>query len=66
MMKLTQASISKGILKIHPSMEEVIISLKSAQNKGNNPYSLDKNTSAYHDLLDALRLVLCCMRPVSN
>jgi|GEM_PF-5759646 hypothetical protein len=33
MMKLTQACISKGILKIHPSMEELIISLKSAHNK---------------------------------
>ena len=34
MMKLTQACISKGILKIHPSMEEIIISLKITQNKG--------------------------------
>lgn len=59
MMKLTQSCISKGILKIHPSMEEVIISLKSAQNKGNDPYALDKTKSAYHDLLDALRLSLC-------
>ena len=50
------------MLRLHPSQEELIVSLKSAQNKGNNPYSLDKNTSAYHDLLDAPRLALCCMR----
>jgi hypothetical protein len=32
-------------------MEEVIISLKSAQNKSNDPYALDKSKSAYHDTL---------------
>ena len=42
-------------------MEEVIISLKSAKNKPNQPYSLDKQTSAFHDTLDALRLSLCGM-----
>jgi hypothetical protein len=36
-------------------MEEVIISLKSAQNKGSDPYTLDKTKSAYHDTLDSLR-----------
>jgi|GEM_PF-5342897 hypothetical protein len=29
---------------------------KSAQNKGVNPYSLDKSRSARHDSLDALKL----------
>ena len=29
-------------------MEEVIISLKSAQNKGDDPYALDKTKSTYH------------------
>jgi hypothetical protein len=46
MTKLTQACISKGILKIHPSIKEVIIPLKSAQNKGNDSYALDKTKSA--------------------
>jgi len=62
MMKLTQNCISKGILKIHPSFEEVIISLKSAQNKGNDPYALDKSKSAYHDTLDALRLAVSALK----
>lgn len=68
MMKLTQACISKGILKIHPSMEEVIISLKSAKNKPANPYTLDKNAraSAYHYSLDALRLSLSCLKFKGN
>lgn len=37
-------------------MEKVIISLKSAQDKGDDPYSLDKSKSAYHDSLDVLRV----------
>jgi hypothetical protein len=61
-MKTTQSCVSKGILKIHPKLEEVIIALKSAQNKGDNPYTLDKNRSANHDSLDALRLALACMK----
>ena len=65
-MKLTQACISKGILKIHPSMEEIIISLKITQNKENDPYSLDKSKSAYHDSLDVLRLSLCCLKFKGN
>jgi hypothetical protein len=30
------------ILRIHPSYEELIVSLKSAKNKPNNPYSLNR------------------------
>lgn len=54
--------IGKNVLRIHPSMQEVIVSLKSAKNRPTNPYSLDNNTSAYHDTLDALRLSLCSLR----
>jgi len=46
-------------------MEEVIISLKSVQNKSNDPYALDKTKSAYHDSLDALQLSLCSLRSKS-
>jgi hypothetical protein len=42
-------------------MEQVTIALKSAKNKPNNPYSLDKAMSAYNDHIDALRLSLGCM-----
>jgi hypothetical protein len=44
-------------------MEQVTIALKSAKNKPNNPYSLDKAISAYNDhiYIDALRLSLGCM-----
>jgi hypothetical protein len=56
MMKLTLACISKLILRIHPKFEEVIISFISAQNKGNDAYSLNKEKLAYHDTLDSSRL----------
>lgn len=47
-------------------MEDIIISLKSAKSKPKNPYSLNKQTNALHDTLDALRLALCCMRQKSE
>ena len=66
MMQMLQSCVSKNLLRIHPSLEEVITSLKSAKNKPNNPYSLDKSVSAFHDTSDALRLSLCCMRSKNN
>jgi hypothetical protein len=39
MMQTLLSCVNKGILKIHPSMGEIIISLKSAKNKPSNPYS---------------------------
>ena len=66
MMQLTQKCLSKGVLKIHPKFEDIIIALKSAQNKGNDAYSLDKTCSANHDTLDALRLALCCLKNESS
>jgi hypothetical protein len=53
--------VNDGTLKIHTSFEDVFVALKSAQNKGDDPYALDKAKSAYHDSLDALRLSLCGM-----
>ena len=61
MMRMLQSCIAKGVLRINLRFEEVIIALKSAQNKGNDPYALDKTKSAYHDTLDALRLLLSCL-----
>jgi hypothetical protein len=65
MIRILQSCIHKSILRIHPAMDEVITSLKSAKDKPANLYSLDKNTSAYHDSLDSLELALCCMRSKS-
>jgi hypothetical protein len=62
MMRTLQSCVSKNLLRVHSTHGQVIIALKSTMNKPNNPYSLDKNTSAYHNILDALRLVLCCMK----
>lgn len=40
------------------SIEHVITDLKLAQNKGDDPWSLDKARSANHDTLNALRHIL--------
>ncbi|MGC2308567.1 MAG: hypothetical protein WA461_09190 [Nitrososphaeraceae archaeon] len=40
MMRMLQSCIAKGVLRINPRFEEVIIAL-SAQNKGDNPYSMN-------------------------
>jgi hypothetical protein len=65
-MHTLQSVVSKNILRVHPTQEQVIISLKLAKNKPNNPYSLDKQNSAHHDTLNTLRLSQCCLRSVKN
>ena len=65
MMRMLQSCIAKGVLRINPRFEEVIIAL-SAQNKGDNPYSMNKTKLVYHDTLDSIRLALCCMRHSSS
>lgn len=52
----------QGDTEDSPQFEDVIISLKSAQNKGTDPYALDETKPSYHDTLNSLRLDLCCMR----
>jgi hypothetical protein len=47
--------INEGYLEIPQEYEKLIISLRTVQAK---EYSLDKEQTSYHDLLDALRLSL--------
>jgi hypothetical protein len=56
---MLQTFVNTNNLRLHPSMEDIIISLKAAKNKLKQTYSLDKQKSAFDDSLDALRLVLC-------
>jgi hypothetical protein len=56
---MLQTFVNTNNLRLHSSMEDIIISLKAAKNKLKQPYSLDKQKSAFDDSLDALRLVLC-------
>ena len=62
---MLQTFVNTSKLRIYQSMEDIIISLKSAKSKPNNPYSSNKQTSALDDTRDALRLALCCMRQKS-
>ena len=47
---------SNGRLSIHPGFDKLIISLKTAVEKGEG--SLDKDATSHNDVLDAFRLSL--------
>jgi hypothetical protein len=51
-MRMLQTFVNTCKLRVHPSMEDIIITLKSAKNQ---PYSLDKQKSVVNDSLYALR-----------
>jgi hypothetical protein len=48
-------------VRIHPSFDELLISIKSATTK-EDEYTLDKSKSANNDLFDAFRMSLLCLK----
>jgi hypothetical protein len=60
MLKHTMKAISKRLVKIHPSFDNLITSLRSATTKAE--YDLDKVNTAYNDLFDAFRMSLLCLK----
>jgi hypothetical protein len=60
MLRHTMKPLAKKRVKIHPSFDKLIISLKSATAKAE--YDLDKNNSAFNDLLDSFRMSLLCLK----
>lgn len=53
--------LQKQLLKIHPSFDKLAIALSTATSKGDK-YDLDKDSTTYDDLLDALQLSLLNIR----
>ena len=49
--------MSKRFIKIHPSLQELIVSLGTAS--VSDEWKLDKQQTLHHDILDSLRLSLC-------
>jgi hypothetical protein len=49
--------ISGRFIKIHPSLRELIVSLRTAI--VSDDWKLDKQQTSHQDLLDSLRLSLC-------
>ena len=57
MLKWTYTLMSNRRIKIHPSLQELIVSLRTAV--VSDGWSLDKQQTSHHDTLDSLRLALC-------
>ena len=49
--------MSKRFIKIHPSLQKLIVSLRTAI--VSDDWRLDKQQTSHHDILDSYRLALC-------
>ena len=57
MLEWTYTLMSKRFIKIHPSLQRLIVSLRTAI--VSDEWKLDKQQTSYDDVLDSLRLSLC-------
>ena len=57
MLEWTYTLLSKRFIKIHPSLQQLIVSLRTAVVI--DDWKLDKQQSSHHDTLDSFRLSLC-------
>ena len=64
MLQWTNTSMSKRFIKIHPSLQKLIVVLRTAV--VSDEWKLDKQQTSHHDLLDSFRLALCNYDPPNN
>ena len=57
MLQWTYMLMSKRLVKIRPSLHELIVSLRTAT--VSDEWKLDKQQTSHHDTLDSFRLALC-------
>ena len=57
MLEWTYTLMSKRFIKIHPSLQKLIVSLRTAI--VSDGWKLDKQLTSHHDILDSFRLALC-------
>jgi hypothetical protein len=57
MLEWTYTLMAKRFIKIHPSLQQLIVSLRTAIVI--DDWKLDKQQSSHHDILDSFRLALC-------
>ena len=57
MLEWTYTLMSKRFIKIHPSLQRLIVSLRTAIVI--DEWKLDKQQTSCHDILDSFRLALC-------
>ena len=63
MLQWTYTLMSKRFIKIHPSLQKLIVSLRTAIVI--DDWKLDKQQTSNHDILDSFRLALCNYEPPS-
>jgi hypothetical protein len=64
MLQRTHTLMSKRMVKIHPSLQKLIVSLRTAI--VTEEWKLDKQQTSHHDILDSFRLSLCNYEPPKN
>jgi hypothetical protein len=64
MLRWTHTLMSKRLIKIHPSLQKLVVSLRTAVVI--DDWKLDKQQTSHHDLLDSFRLALCNYDPPKN
>jgi hypothetical protein len=57
MLQWTYTLLSKRFIKIHPSLQKLIVSLRTAL--VSDEWKLDKQQTSHNDILDSFRLSLC-------
>jgi hypothetical protein len=64
MLQWAYTLMSKRMIKIHPSLQKLIVSLRTAI--VNEEWKLDKQQTSHNDILDSFRLALCNYEPPKN
>jgi hypothetical protein len=64
MLQWTYTLMSKRFIRIHPSLQKLIISLRTAVVI--DDWKLDKRQTSHDDILDSFRLALCNYEPPKN
>ncbi len=64
MLQWASTLMSKRMIKIHPSLHKLIVSLRTAT--VSEEWKLDKQQTSHNDILDSFRLSLCNYEPPKN
>jgi hypothetical protein len=56
--------MSKRLIRIHPTLQKLIVSLRTAVVI--DDWKLDKQQTSHDDILDSFRLALCNYEPLKN
>jgi hypothetical protein len=64
MMGWTYTLVSRRFIKIHPALQDLMVSLRIAVVI--DDWKLDKQQTSHHDVLDSFRLSICNYEPPKN